>query len=618
MTSHSIPVAHRAPLLAALAATALLALSPSGLAGTWTKLIHNAPQSVNLMLLLPDGTVMASRQSGSIGKAWHRLTPDSTGSYVNGTWSAMAPMIDTRLYYASQVMRDGRVFVAGGEYGTGGPKAEVYDPQTNTWTAITPPASLWNTSTDDFVDSLSEMLPDGRVLIMPVSPHTFGVGLIYDPVANTWSNAGKLKHGGNEVEASWAKLPDDSILVIDFFATTSERYITATNSWVNDAVVPVPIYDSVIGEMGGAVLLPNGKGFYIGATGNTAIYTPTGTTSPGTWVAGAVLPNNQSTPDAPCAMMIDGKVLCAVSDKPTGGDPFPSPTRFYEYDWVSNSFAQVSGPTGLTDNTPPYTTAMLQLPNGQVLYSHFGADVYAYTPSGAPLAAGKPAIGSITQNPDGSWHLVGTGLNGISEGATYGDDAQMSTNYPLVRVTAGGVVKYLRTYNWSSTGVMTGATPVSTEFTAAGLQPGDYSLEVIANGIASDPVTFTVPDFATWTSVRNGLAGINGIPSLTGTGSQIAGQPASLSLTSAAPSAPCVLFVGFSSNPTPFKGGTLVPVPPQLVVPFTTSPAGAVNLPFTWPTGVPSNFSLYYQFAIQDGGALFGVALSNALQSTTL
>src|SRR5262249_38081178 len=39
----------------------------------------------------------------------------------------------------------------------------------------------------------------------------------------------------------------------------------------------------------------------------------------------------------------------------------------------------------------------------------------------------------------------------------------------------------------------TGDTPVSTQFTLPdGLAAGDYSLVVIANGIASDPVTFTV------------------------------------------------------------------------------------------------------------------------------
>src|SRR5205085_10169171 len=89
-----------------------------------------------------------------------------------------------------------------------------------------------------------------------------------------------------------------------------------------------------------------------------------------------------------------------------------------------------------------------------------------YQPDGTPLPAGKPTISSISANPDGSYHLTGTGLNGISVGATYGDDAQMNTNFPLVRLTdSGGNVSYGRTFNWSSTGVQTGSALVSTDFT---------------------------------------------------------------------------------------------------------------------------------------------------------
>jgi hypothetical protein len=86
-------------------------------------------------------------------------------------------------------------------------------------------------------------------------------------------------------------------------------------------------------------------------------------------------------------------------------------------------------------------------------------------------------------------------LNGISEGAAYGDDAQMNSNYPLVRVTnSAGNVYYERTYNWNSTSVQTGNRLVSTRFTnSAALPPGDYSLVVVANGISSEAVTFTIP-----------------------------------------------------------------------------------------------------------------------------
>jgi len=133
---------------------------------------------------------------------------------------------------------------------------------------------------------------------------------------------------------------------------------------------------------------------------------------------------------------------------------------------------------------------MLNLPDGSILYSHMGSDVYAYRPNGSPIAAGKPTINSITDNGDGSFHMVGVKLNGISEGASYGDDLQMNSNYPLVRVTdSAGAVRYGRTFNWSSTGVNV-PTAVSTEFRMpTGLAAGPLSLVVVANGFASDPFT---------------------------------------------------------------------------------------------------------------------------------
>ncbi len=42
---------------------------------------------------------------------------------------------------------------------------------------------------------------------------------------------------------------------------------------------------------------------------------------------------------------------------------------------------------------------------------------------------------NITLNGDGSYHLTGTQLNGMSEGASYGNELQMSSNYPIVRLT---------------------------------------------------------------------------------------------------------------------------------------------------------------------------------------
>ena len=458
--------------------------------GTWTPLTHTAPSSVDLMLLLSDGTVMVQRSG--ISSNWYRLTPDIHGSYVNGTWTTLAAMHDARLYFSSDVLPDGRVFVAGGEYGSAGihspnsETAEVYDPLANVWTSLP-------SSGKDFYDSVSKVLPSGNVLVAPVYS---GGTVIFNYKNNTWTNGPNFVRGTDQDEASWVRLPDDSILTIDPFGTNSERYIPSSNTWVNDGVVPVSLYDSFLFELGAAFLLPSGNAFFLGSTGHTALYTPTGTTSPGTWTAGPNIPNGQGTPDAAAAMMVNGRILCAVSPTPTTNS-FPSPTSFYEYDPVSNAFTQANAPAGgTTVNHPSYWTAMLDLPDGTVLYSEFGSLLYVYHPDCSPLAAGKPTITTITPNVDGSYLLTGTLLNGISEGAAYGDDWQMNSNYPIVRLTdAAGNVYYARTFNWSSTSVMTGTTPETTEFRLpTGLVAGTYSLVVVANGNSSAPVSFYTPD----------------------------------------------------------------------------------------------------------------------------
>src|SRR5262249_33220367 len=78
-------------------------------AGTWMPLVNHAPEAIGTMMLLPDGTVMAEGNGQT--NHWYKLAPDSSGSYANGTWTARASMRATRLYFASNVLTDGRVFV---------------------------------------------------------------------------------------------------------------------------------------------------------------------------------------------------------------------------------------------------------------------------------------------------------------------------------------------------------------------------------------------------------------------------------------------------------------------------------------------------------------------------
>lgn len=117
-----------------------------------------------------------------------------------------------------------------------------------------------------------------------------------------------------------------------------------------------------------------------------------------------------------------------------------------------------------------------------------------------------------------------------------------------------------------------------------------------------------------WSDEGFALAGVSGEPLLAGEGTLLAGTANAIALSGAAPSAAAGLFLGTAGQPTPFKGGTLVPVP--FLGPFTvvTSPAGGFTLPFVMPAGVPAGTELWLQFAIADAAAVKGVALSNALK----
>ena len=285
-------------------------------------------------------------------------------------------------------------------------------------------------------------------------------------------------------ETAWLKLRDRSIMALDLHSdTNSERYIPASNQWIADSPIPASMF-STRGELGGAYLLPNGKVFYMGGIGHTAIYTPTGTTAPGTWVVGPDIPGGHGVQDGGSAMLVNGKILLTAG---TTVD-FSSPTYFYEYNYVANTFTQVNTPTGQTSDVPSFALDMLNLPDGSVLSSNYTQQLYVYKPAGKPLLAGKPKIRSVSRNLDGSYHVTGTLFNGISEGSNYGDEFQNATNYPIARLkNAAGNVYYARTYNWSSTDVQTGNKSVSTELTLpVGLPNGTYSLSISANGNSSE------------------------------------------------------------------------------------------------------------------------------------
>jgi hypothetical protein len=478
------------------------------MAGSWQHLKHQPSFSVDTMLLLTDGSVMAHEYDTP---KWHRLVPDSFSDYANGKWHHVTPLpanaplsqngpLDAPLYYASAVLKDGRVFVAGGEYnvdlntGVDLLAVEIYDPVADSWTTVPNPPGFANIG-----DAPTCVLPDGRLLLGNINSTET---VVLDPATKTWTLGGNKDD--NSSEETYTLLPDGTILVAEVDNhPKAEKYVIANNQWVSASSTP-PGHDLVLNvpgisiEVGPAILMTDGRVFATGATGHRALYTPPlNPTDPGSWAPGPDFPSSggqlMRAFDAPACLLPNGRVLCVVGPVITsGGDAGWAglPTEFFEFDGVA--LHHVPGPSTAA-NTVTFNCRLLLLPTGQVLFSNCTNHLEIYTPAGGPHPAWKPQITETARHltPGHTYRLHGRQLNGLSQAVCYGDDAQMATNYPLVRLEglSGVGVHYCRTFNHSTMAVATGLAVHHTFFhVPTGVPFGHYQLVVIANGIPSDPI----------------------------------------------------------------------------------------------------------------------------------
>ena len=426
----------------------------------------------------------------------------------------------------------------------------------------------WISTASQFGDDPVEVLapsaahPDGLVLAgYFAGPQTF----LFDPAkpsGQQWSNGPTKLRPDQSDEESWVKLPDGSILTYDVFSSVTanklqaERYIPPDSGnpvghWVDASTLdsahqPGIVSTAALGsELGPAFIQPtDGNVIFFGANGNTAIYHP----ATDTWTAGPMEPQKNLTiaPDAnnvyqvtaggpatfivgtddPGAVLPDGHILIALSPQgpltPKGSYSFPNATYIYDYNPTTQTFTEVSpgpalGGTLIANNA--FTLNMVLLPSGQVLLSNEGANgghaFQIFTDSSSPPQdAWRPTITSVQLNGT-TFTLTGTQLNGISEGSNYGDDLSSATNYPIVRLTdSSGNVFYATTSNWSTTGVATGSTAETVQFTLpAGKTLKDFiggTLVVVANGISSLPQNITDPPSAGVSGTASGTISVGG------------------------------------------------------------------------------------------------------------
>lgn len=483
-------------------------------ASPWTPLT-NQPNflvdgSANPILIM-DGSVLV-QDAGF--PDWWKLTPDQNGSYANGTWTQIAslPTGYSPLYHSSAVLPDGRLIIEGGEYicdpttfncnAVWTNLGAIYDPVANTWTAVNPPDG-WTT----IGDAESVVLANGTY--MQANCCTEQSALL-NPKTLTWTPTGAGKYDPND-EEGWNLLPNEKVLDVDAYVPIPpfpyiptgrnyELYDPRTGTWSVAGTTPVQLWDSWLTcgelslepkegptfELGPGVLRPDGTVFYMGSdtcpneSGATAIYS----SYTNTWTAGPYFPGTNNISDGPASLEVNGKVLMMAS--PGYGNP---PSTFFEWDG-KNLYAVPGTPNAPIDGS--YYGNMLLLPTGQVLLTDFSDDIELYNSTGGPRREWAPLVLFVPQflKQGGSYTAFGFRFNGMSQGAFYGDDVQAATNFPLVRITnlQTGHVQYSRAHDPNTMAVVSNELNWVQFDVPASQESGPSLLEVVANGIASEPV----------------------------------------------------------------------------------------------------------------------------------
>jgi hypothetical protein len=441
-----------------------------------------------VMILLTDGTVMV--QNGSSAN-WMQLTPDTTGSYINGTWSSLAPMILDRLYFTAQVLPSGKVWVLGGEYSGPfldpniTPFAETYDPVANSWSpAATYPNEVGAnhcgtrnvTSTAGETTGSKTLTGIYSTALMQVGWAVSGMGIPAGTTITAIDSATQVEISNSATATATNRLtfrgvtlacfgddpsillPDGAILAGNIFNRTAYRYSPATDSWIFDSS---KFYNDRSDEEGWAKLADGKVLTYDlfqtiqagnGTDGYAELYDPQAqtwsSTSPVDGHANGTLPVLSSSALGfelgPTLRLLDGRILqvganqhTAIYDEPTNSWA-PGPDIIGS---LSNSQGTVPGNFG-GDDAPAAI-----LPNGHVILAA-DAGPAMFTSSGNVTMGSKV----ITNIPSTLGIQVGWSVTATNNGTTVASGSVTSvdsaTQITITNAAAGSATP--ATISWGA------------------------------------------------------------------------------------------------------------------------------------------------------------------------
>ena len=212
---------------------------------TFARFSHTATLLRSGKVLVAGGWAVASQVTTPTAELYDPSTE---------TWTVTGSMKTPRAFHVAVLLPSGKVLVAGGQRGSSPiqearvipdgaiASAELYDPDTGTWTET----ADMPVGGDSFA---AIVLRSGKVFVTTRIPFSAtGAAELYDPASGSWSTIGSSVQLG-----SATILASGKVLVVGAYALSAELYDPVTNAWraTGDMMLPRTGHT--------ATLLPSGK-----------------------------------------------------------------------------------------------------------------------------------------------------------------------------------------------------------------------------------------------------------------------------------------------------------------------------------------------------------------------
>ncbi|AKQ63740.1 Branched-chain amino acid ABC transporter, amino acid-binding protein [Myxococcus hansupus] len=301
---------------------------------------------------------------------------------VDPGWSSTAAMATARGQHTGILLGTGKLLVAGGVNRTGFvTTAELYDPDTATWSAAAAPGITGNISS-------SAHLADGRVLVMMDGSTS---GRIYDPATDTWSATSPM--AATRSLSTITRLDSGQLLVAGGSSlATAELYDPVSNTFLPTGSMSLARRAHTATRLrDGRVLAVSGFDPAVGEVAGADLYDP----ASGTWTPAAppLVPRHYATG----TLLPDGRVLFAGGR--ITGDVI---TQAEIFDPLANTWTA----TGSLNFPRSGHTAVL-LPNGRVLVT-----------GGSDFARNTQTASELYDPATGTWTVADAMATGRENGAT--------------------------------------------------------------------------------------------------------------------------------------------------------------------------------------------------------